>query len=236
LSGAGRCYRDYLVFFYLGSTPQPVTPCGTSRRGCSTLPSPARRGVFEPAAELGAAPSSGGLQSATRSFQGAVAALRFAPTVQKYWKSSPQKPCGKNGDASHAAGLQRVPTGAAFNREFAVTLGETVHPPGALGRSRIISKAAETTLPASVQRIEGPGHEEITGSRPWRAEDAQGGAGAWGYRPASPAGRLCAALAVRGRPGRVQDASHDVQGCCRPGGGGGFDLAVARVCDPGGVS
>ena len=118
------------------------------------MPSPARRGVFELAAELRAAPSAGGLQSAMTSFQGAVAAMSFAPTVQKSWNSSPPQPRGGSGDASHAAGLQRVPTGAAFDRKFAPPVGETVLPPGALGRSGVISKAAETTLPASVQRLE----------------------------------------------------------------------------------
>ena len=134
--------------------PQPAAPCGTSLRGCCSLLSPAQREVFEVASELRAASSPTLLQSATGSFQGAVAALRFAPTLRKCWFSSPPQPHGESGDASHAAGLQRVPTGAVFDREFAAPLGEIALPPGALGRSGVISKAANTTLPASVQRLE----------------------------------------------------------------------------------
>ena len=156
MSGVYRpSYRVYLVFPTLESTPQPAAPCGTSLRGCRSLLSPAQREVFEMASELRAAPSSSRFQSAMRSFQGAVAAVSFAPTVRKSSFSSPPQPRGKSGDASHAAGLQRVPTGAAFHREIAAHLGETVLPQGAHGRSGVISKAAETTLPASVQRLEG---------------------------------------------------------------------------------
>ena len=100
---------------------------------------------------------------------------RDRPSTRCPWKKRGHLEGGQDDTSCQCATAR----GAAAPLKRARAIIHHTKPPPARGLPALAPFLALTLSHTSGYRRAGPGREEITGSRPWRADDAQGAAEAW---------------------------------------------------------